>query len=85
MLYAGEDLEKGEYFIPRYTKEEKSNYGLRSFVGIPFSYDDNVYGALTLEAQQSDKYSNYDKQFLEEITNIFSTIFRRKNINKKEI
>jgi transcriptional regulator with GAF, ATPase, and Fis domain len=83
--YIIEDLEKGEYFIPRYTKEEKSNYGLRSFIGIPFSYDDNVYGALTLEAQQSDKYSNYDKQFLEEITNIFSTIFRRKNINKKEI
>jgi len=83
--YIIEDLEKGEYFIPRYTKEEKSNYGLRSFIGIPFNLDDNVYGAITLEAQQSNKYSNYDKQFLEEITKIFSTIYKRKNINKKEI
>ncbi len=83
--YIIEDLEKGEYFIPRYTKEEKTNYGLRSFIGIPFNYDDNVYGAITLEAQQNNKYSNFDKQFLQEITNIFSTIFKRKNINKKEI
>jgi len=83
--YIIEDLEKGEYFIPRYTKEEKSNYGLRSFIGIPFNLDNNVYGAITLETQQSNKYSNYDKQFLEKIASIFSTIYKRKNINKKEI
>jgi len=82
--YIIEDLEKGEYFIPRYTKEEKSNYGLRSFIGIPFNLNDKVYGAITLEAQQSNKYSSYEKQFLEEIANIFSTIYQRKNINKKE-
>jgi len=83
--YIIEDLEKGEYFIPRYTKEEKSNYGLRSFIGIPFNLNDNVYGAITLEAQQSNKYSNFEKKLLEEIANIFSTIYKRKNINKKEI
>jgi len=83
--YIIEDLEKGEYFIPRYTKEEKSNYGLRSFIGIPFNLNDNVYGAITLEAQQSNRYSNIEKQFLDEIANIFSTIYKRKNINKKEI
>ena len=82
--YVIEDLEKGEYFIPRYTKDEKTNYGLRSFLGIPFNHEDTVYGAITLEDHQPNKYANYDKLFLKEISNIFTTIFRRKNINKKE-
>ncbi|MCK5033521.1 MAG: GAF domain-containing protein, partial [Calditrichia bacterium] len=82
--YVIEDLEKGEYFIPRYTKDEKTNYGLRSFLGIPFNHEDTVYGAITLEDHQPNKYTKYDKQFLKEISNIFTTIFRRKNINKKE-
>ena len=82
--YIIEDLEKGEYFIPRYTKDEKSNYGLRSFIGIPFSVSENVFGALTLESSQSDKYSSFEKKYLEEIIKIYSTIYLRKNINKKE-
>ena len=82
--YIIEDLEKGEYFIPRYTKKEKSNYGLRSFIGIPFSNSDNVYGAITLESIQNDKYSGFEKKYLAEIVKIFTTIYLRKNINKKE-
>ena len=82
--YIIEDLEKGEYFIPRYTKKEKSNYGLRSFIGIPFSNSDNVYGAITLESIQNDKYSGFEKKYLVEIVKIFTTIYLRKNINKKE-
>ena len=82
--YIIEDLEKGEYFIPRYTKDEKTNFGLRSFLGIPFNVEDDVYGAITLEDHRPNKYANFDKQFLQEISNIFTTIFKRKNINKKE-
>lgn len=83
--YVIEDLEKGEYFIPRYGKDEKTNFGLRSFLGIPFSRNDSVHGAITLEDHYPNKYSNYDKIFLQEISNIFITIFQRKNTNKKEI
>ena len=83
--YVIEDLEKGEYFIPRYGKDEKTNFGLRSFLGIPFSYNENVYGAITLEDHQPNKYSNSDKIFLQEVSNIFITIYQRKNTNKKEI
>lgn len=83
--YVIEDLEKGEYFIPRYGKDEKTNFGLRSFLGIPFSFKENVYGAITLEDHLPNKYSNDDKEFLQQISNIFKTIFNRKNTNKKEI
>ena len=80
--YLIDDLEKGEYFIPRYSKEEKTNYGLRSFLGIPFSINDTVYGAITLEDQTNEKYSTVDKNYLQKITQIFATIFKRKQINK---
>lgn len=79
--YLIEDLEKGEYFIPRYSKEEKSNYGLRSFLGIPFLNEDNVYGAVTLEHKVASKYSEYDKLYLQKVSEIFTTIFLRKKFN----
>ena len=41
--YIIDDLEKGEYFIPRYTKKEKNNFGLRSFLGIPIEVDGEVF------------------------------------------
>jgi len=82
--YLIDDLEKGEYFIPRYSKNEKSNYGLRSFLGTPFFYEQSVFGALTLEHHSPNKYSEFNKQYLQEITNIFTNLFLRKNL-KKEI
>ena len=55
--YLIEDLEKGEYFIPRYSKQEKTNYGLRSFLGIPLTAVNRVFGALTLEHNQVNQYN----------------------------
>jgi transcriptional regulator with GAF, ATPase, and Fis domain len=75
--YLIEDLEKGEYFIPRYTKDEKSNFGLRSFLGIPLQTEDRVYGALTLEHIIPDKYSEDDKHRIQKVAEIFSSTFLR--------
>jgi transcriptional regulator with GAF, ATPase, and Fis domain len=75
--YLIEDLEKGEYFIPRYTKDEKTNFGLRSFIGIPLQTTEKVYGALTLEHITPGKFTENDKHRIQQITDIFSSTFLR--------
>ncbi len=72
------DLEKGDYFIPRYSKQEKSNFGLRSFLGVPLIFEDTVFGAISLEHSIPDKYSNFEKNYLQKIAELFTTIFLRK-------
>lgn len=75
--YLIEDLEKGEYFIPRYTKKEKSNSGLRSFLGLPIEANDYIFGSVTLEHRTPHKYLEKDKERLKNIVDIFSTSFLR--------
>jgi len=75
--YLIDDLEKGEYFIPRYTKDEKSNFGLRSFLGIPIATAERVYGALTLEHTVPGKYSEADKERIKNIMSYYSSTFLR--------
>jgi len=75
--YLIEDLEKGEYFIPRYNKNEKTNSGLRSFLGLPIEANDHIFGAVTLENRLPNKYSEKDKKRLKNIVDIFSTSFLR--------
>ncbi len=58
------DLEKGELFRPRFSKEEKSNYELRSFLGVPIAYQQKIYGALSLESKHPDFYSEWDQKIL---------------------
>jgi transcriptional regulator with GAF, ATPase, and Fis domain len=75
--YLIDDLEKGEYFIPRYSKDEKSNFGLRAFLGIPIMSGDQVYGALTLEHIKPNKYDQSHKARLQTYLDMFSTTFQR--------
>jgi transcriptional regulator with GAF, ATPase, and Fis domain len=75
--YLIEDLEKGEYFIPRYSKDEKTNLGLRSFLGVPIAANDQVFGAVTIEHRQANKYLENDKEKIKDIVDIFSTTFLR--------
>ena len=77
--YLIEDLEKGEYFIPRYTKEEKTNHGLRSFLVMPFEANGKVYGSLTLEHKIPQKYTEKDKHHLQQIISIFNTTYLRQH------
>ena len=75
--YLIEDLEKGEYFIPRYSKQEKSNYGLRSFLGIPIMNENVAYGAITLEHQLPKKYEKKDQIKIEKFIELFGSFYSR--------
>ena len=56
-----ENIEKGEYFVPRFSKEEKTNYGLRSFLSVPIEIKSNAMGMVTLEDKLENKYTVEDK------------------------
>ena len=60
-----DDLEKGELFRPRYSREERTNYGLRSFLGVPILFMNRLFGALSLESRAPDFYSEWDQFTLE--------------------
>ena len=75
--YLIEDMEKGEYFIPRYNKSEKSNFGLRSFLGIPLTAAERTVGAITLEHRAASKYHETDKTRLNQYASLFSSTFNR--------
>jgi len=75
--YLVDDLEKGDYFIPRYSKDEKTNFGLRSFLGVPIMADDQIFGAVTLEHRLANKFLESDKGKLQDFVDILSTTFLR--------
>jgi len=75
--YLIDDLEKGDYFIPRYSKDEKTNFGFRSFLGIPIMADDQIFGAVTLEHRLANKFLEGDKGKLQDFVDILSTTFLR--------
>ncbi len=75
--YLIEDLEKGEYFIPRFSKEEKSTEGLHSFLGVPIISDKKVHGAITLEHYETSKFNEDDRKKLESLVKVFSNTFMR--------
>jgi Ca2+/Na+ antiporter len=81
--YLIDDLEKGEYFIPRYNKDEKSNFGLRSFLGIPIDIENEVIGAVTLEHRIANKYNENDKKRLLQFVEILSSTFLRTTTTTK--
>jgi len=58
------DLEKGDLFRPRYSKEDKSNFGLRSFLGVPIAFKNQVFGVISLESKQPDFYTDWDQNIL---------------------
>jgi len=59
-----EDIEKGEYFVPRYSKEEKTNYGIHSFLAVPIEIKSKAIGMVSLEDKVNKKYSVQDKNIL---------------------
>jgi transcriptional regulator with GAF, ATPase, and Fis domain len=77
--YVIENLEKGEYFIPRYSKNEKTNYGFRSFLGVPLMIEDRVYGALTLEHNLPYKYNTTTLNDIKTWVHVFSSTFGRQS------
>jgi len=75
--YLIDDMEKGEYFIPRSNKNEKSNHGLRSFLGIPIEAGEQVMGSVTLEHRLANKYGEPEKKKLNQFVSLLGTTFLR--------
>lgn len=72
-----DDIEKGEYFVPRFSKEEKTNYGLRSFLSVPIEIKSNAVGMITLEDKLDNKYSVQDKENLINYSSILANALYR--------
>ncbi len=70
--YLIDNIEKGEYFIPRFTKDEKSNFGLHSYMAAPIRYKSGAIGLVALEHIEANKYNNEDKEKLIAYCNILA-------------
>lgn len=82
--YLLDNIDKGEYFIPRFNRSEKSNYGLRSFLSVPIHFEDQAMGMITLEDTKANKFSLEDKTKLINYAGIFSGALKRL-IKEKQI
>ncbi len=76
-MYLLDDIEKGEYFIPRFSKEEKTNYGLHAYLALPLHYEDEAVGAVSLEHREAKKYTARDARELEEMVRVFEDVLKR--------
>jgi GAF domain-containing protein len=72
-----ENIEKGEYFVPRFSEKEKTNYGLKSYLSVPIPVDDSAIGMVTLEDKLAGKFTRSDKTELIEYTELLSKALKR--------
>ncbi len=75
--YLIDNIDKGDYFIPRFSKQEKSNHGLRSFLSVPIRLGSEAIGMITLEHEIAGKYKDEHKNLLAEYSNLFSHTIER--------
>ena len=76
-------LEKGDYFIPRYSKTEKSNFGLKSFLSAPIGYYNKCIGAITIESKKANLYSELHENVLVMLANNIGAALERSIIHKR--
>lgn len=74
-----EDINKGDYNQPRYSINEDKKHGLRSFLIIPLTIDNEAWGCVTLESRAVNQYSENAKEVLMNLTLILVTTFKRIN------
>lgn len=77
--YLIENIDKGDYFIPRFTRTEKTNYGLRAFLSVPLHVDGQAAGLITLEDKRENIFTKDDKERLKQYSDIFSLSLKRFN------
>ncbi len=75
--YLLDDIDKGEYFVPRFSRQEKTNYGLRAFLSVPIEYQEQAIGMVTLEDSRPGKFNLLDKERLQRYTALFSNTINR--------
>lgn len=81
--YLIDDIEKDGYFIPRFSKTEKTNYGLRSFLAVPIKLDNQGIGMISIEHKMPNAYSENNKKYLKEYTSVLSSTLPRFLAKKK--
>ncbi len=77
------NLEKGDYFIPRYSKSEKNNYGIKSFLSAPIGYYNRCLGAITIEGKKENLYGERHENVLVMLANNIGAALERSIIYQK--
>lgn len=77
------DIEKDDLFLPRFTKNEKSNYEIRSFLGVPLTCHDSTFAVLSIESKKVDFYTERQEKILFMMANNFAAAIERSNSIKK--
>ncbi len=80
--YIIDNIDKGEYFIPRFSKEEKTNYGIKSFLSVPLRNQDEAIGMVTLEHSEPNQFNDGHKEVLTEFVRVFSSTISRLHTEK---
>lgn len=78
------DIAEGDYQRPRYFKDEGKKHGLRSFLGIPLSKGEEVFGSLSLESQHPNQYGERTKTVFKELAEHFE-MSRERILLKKQM
>ncbi len=77
-IYLLDDIEKDGYFIPRFSKNEKTNYGLRSFLAMPLKVNaTSPVGMISLEHKNSNAFTASHKKRLQMYTTYFESAISR--------
>ena len=76
-VYLIDDIEKDGYFIPRFSKNEKTNFGLRSFLGIPLLIDGDPAGMISIEHNIPNAFNKQHKEILKNYTQYFEAALTR--------
>jgi len=76
-IYLIDDIEKDGYFIPRFSKNEKTNFGLRSFLGIPLTIENEAVGVISMEHKMPNTYTKHHKDLLKNYTIHFEAAMQR--------
>lgn len=75
--YLIDNIDKGEYFVPRFSRDEKTNYALRSLLSVPLQNGEDAFGMVSLEDKRENQYSEIDKKRLIRFTKILGSAYER--------
>jgi len=83
--YLMDDIEKGELFIPRFSSNEKSNKGIRTFLAIPFGTSDAALGVICIQHNEPDFYNPAQKDELLSWINTLNLMLNKNSSLKEEL
>lgn len=75
--YLIDNIDKGEYFVPRFSRSEKTNYALRSLLSVPLQNGEEAFGMVSLEDKKENQYTENDKKRLIRFSEILGSAYAR--------